>query len=271
MRCAVGGEHQPFALSEQRVNRVKQFFLRARFADNELDIIHQQQIETAQPCFKFDHLVLFQGLNKFDHKPLCAAVEDPRARVRLQIGMSNRVEQMGFALSGCRFEVKRGKLRAFGGRHSLSRVACENIRLAQNKGCESERGVEAYAGGETCIPQSVGRDRHHRGIGAVIGCPPAIRVQIEVSHLPAAGVDADVDFAHFTAGNLPRKRQTLGKTVLHPIGREFGWQIQIERAGFLINSAHLDRLDPLAVQLMTKIFAQSAADIGPVGCKVHCL
>ena len=33
---------------------------------------------------------------------------------------------------------------------------------------------------------------------------------------------------------------------------------------FLVDAANLDRLDPLAVQLMTEILSQSLADVGPI-------
>ena len=58
LRRAVGGEDQPLALGQQRIDRVEQFFLRAGLADDELDIVHQQQVEAAQPRLEFDHLVL---------------------------------------------------------------------------------------------------------------------------------------------------------------------------------------------------------------------
>ncbi len=46
LRRAVGGEDQPLAFGQQRIDRVEQLFLRARLADDELDVVHQQQVET---------------------------------------------------------------------------------------------------------------------------------------------------------------------------------------------------------------------------------
>ena len=59
------------------------------------------------------------------------------------------------------------------------------------------------------------------------------------------------------------------ESVLHPVGGKFGRQEQVERARFLVEAAELDRLDPLAVQLVAQILAQALADVRPIGGQVH--
>jgi hypothetical protein len=77
-------------------------------------------------------------------------------------------------------------------------------------------------------------------------------------------VDLDADVAHFAAGDLPGQRQPVMEAVAHPVGGKFGRQEQVQRAGFLAEAAELDRLDPLAVQLLAQVLAQALADVGPV-------
>lgn len=59
------------------------------------------------------------------------------------------------------------------------------------------------------------------------------------------------------------------ETVTHPVGREFGREIEVERAAVAVQRAELDRLDPLAVQLVPEILAQALTDIGPVGSEIN--
>ena len=184
MRCTVSGKYQTFAFGEQRINRVEQLFLGARFANDELDIVNQQQIEAAQARLKFDHLILLKRLDEFHHETLCAAIKDARARVGLQIGMADGVQKMRFALAGRGLEIERRELRAFGCSHPLGGIASKDVRLAGHKGCKGQRWIKPNAGCETSIAQSVSRDCHHRCISAIIGRTAAIRMQIEISHLP---------------------------------------------------------------------------------------
>jgi hypothetical protein len=75
--------------------------------------------------------------------------------------------------------------------------------------------------------------------------------------------------AHFGAGDLPGEAQPVGKAVGHPVGGELGRQEQVERAGLLAERAELDRLDPLAVELLAQVLAQALADVSPVRSKVE--
>src|SRR5690606_23271996 len=61
----------------------------------------------------------------------------------------------------------------------------------------------------------------------------------------------------------------VGKAVLHPVGREFGGQEQMERAALLAEAAYLDRPDPLAEQLVPQVLAQPLADVRPVCRKIQ--
>ena len=117
---------------------------------------------------------------------------------------------------------------------------------------------------EARIADRIGGDRHHAVIGTVIGGAPPIGVQVQVGDLAATGMHADADIAHFGGCDLPRERQAIRKPVLHPFRREFGGQEQVERARLAVDTADLDRLDPLAVQLMAQILAQALADIRPI-------
>jgi len=73
---------------------------------------------------------------------------------------------------------------------------------------------------------------------------------------------------HFAAGDLPRQTQPVVEAVLYPVGRELGRQVQVERACVLAETAELNRLDPLAEQLVAQILAQPLADVSPIGGEV---
>jgi hypothetical protein len=113
----------------------------------------------------------------------------------------------------------------------------------------------------------------HAHAGAVVGRAVAEAVlpaQIDVGQLAAARVDLDAHVAHFAAGDLPGEAEPVMEAVLHPVGGELRRQEQVERAGFLAEAAELDRLDPLAVKLVTEVLAQSLAYVRPVGGQVQC-
>ena len=84
-----------------------------------------------------------QRLDELDHEALGRAVEDARARVRLQIGMADRVQQVRLALAGRGLEVERRELRL--SRPSAMRcggVAGEHVGRAGDEGGEGQRRVE---------------------------------------------------------------------------------------------------------------------------------
>ena len=59
------------------------------------------------------------------------------------------------------------------------------------------------------------------------------------------------------------------KPVIDPIGRKFGWQEKVQCSGFLFKPADLNRLDPLAVKLMSQILAETLADVSPVSGEIY--
>jgi hypothetical protein len=83
------------------------------------------------------------------------------------------------------------------------------------------------------------------------------------------GMHGDADVAHIVARDLPGEREAIGEAVRHPVGGELGRQEQVQRPGLLAEAAQLDRLDPLAIELLTDILAQAVADVCPVGGKIH--
>ena len=265
---AIGGKDQALALGQERVDRVEQFLLRGGLADDELDIVDEQQIEAAQARLELDHLVLLQRLDEFDHEAFGAAIEDAAARMGLEEAVADGVQEVGLALAGPRLEIERAELGPFGRGHALRCVAGEDIRFARNEGGEGQHRVEPDAGGEAGIADRVGGDRHHPGIGTVIGGAAAIGVDVQIGDLAAAGMHADPHIAHVRAGDFPCQRKAIGKAILHPFGGEFGGQEQVERPRVTVDAADLDRLDPLAVQLVTEILAQALADIAPVRRKI---
>ena len=269
LRCTVCREDQTLAFGQQRIDRIKQLFLRRSLADDELDVVDQQQVEAAQAGFEFEHLVGFERLDEFDHEPLGAAVENAAARMGLQKAVADRVEQMRLALAGRGLEIERRELRLFRCAHALCRVEREHIGLAGDKGGEGQARVETDRAGETGVAQRVRTDCHHRRVGPVIGRTAAIGMQPQIGDLAAARMHLDTHVAHFAAGNLPCQAQPVGKAILDPVGAEFGGQEQVERARVLIDAANLDRPDPLAVQLVAKILAEPLADIGPIRSQVY--
>ena len=180
--------------------------------------------------------------------------------------MADRVQQVGLALTGRRLEIERRELRLLERRHALRCVAGKDVGLAGDEGGKGQRRIEPDRGGEACIRERACGHRNHAG--TIIGGTPTV-IKPQVGQLPPPGVDHDVDLAHFAAGDLPCQLQPVMKPVTHPVGREFGREIEIERAALAIEAAKLDRLDPLAVQLMSQILAQPLTDIGPVSSKVH--
>ena len=64
----------------KRVERVKEFFLRAFLAGDELNIVHQQHIHRAEAIAKTDHAIEAQRVDHFVREFLRADVGEPQPR-----------------------------------------------------------------------------------------------------------------------------------------------------------------------------------------------
>ncbi len=94
-------------------------------------------------------------------------------------------------------------------------------------------------------------------------------MQAQIGDLTASRMHLDADIAHFAAGDLPCQAQAVGKAILDPVGAEFGGQEKVERARILFDATDLDRLDPLAVKLVSQILSQALADVRPIRRQVY--
>ena len=84
------------------VKRVEKLFLRTLLADDELDIVNQQDVVIAVLVPELSHgrfiiggLTFFQGFNQFVGKCLACNVENLLFRVLIQYKMSDGMHQMG--------------------------------------------------------------------------------------------------------------------------------------------------------------------------------
>ena len=202
--------------------------------------------------------------------------------------MADGVQQVGFALTGGGLEVERRELRHLDCGHALGGIGGEHIGGAGDEAGEGERGVEAdggHADGIVRARADIGQGQADGAAflaGGVVGGaatgivrPVAggftrgIAGQTQIGHLAAAGMDGDAHVAHFAAGDFPGEAEPVGKAIRHPVGREFGGQEQIERAGILGKAAQLNRTDPLGEELLTQILLQALNDIGPIGGEIE--
>ena len=170
--------------------------------------------------------------------------------------MADRVQQMRLALPRRGLEIERRELRRFRRGHALRGIIGQHIAFARHEAGKGERGVEACAAklGDG-IGGAGGRGRMIvRGSGT----------DMQLGQLAAAGMDRDADIAHFAASDLPGKREPVREPVVHPVGREFGGKIKVERPRLAAEIAQLDRADPLAVQLLAQVLAQAYANVRPV-------
>ena len=67
--------------------------------------------------------------------------------------------------------------------------------------------------------------------------------------------------AHVGPGDLPGEREPVRKAVRYPVRGKFRRQEQVKRTRFLAEGAELNRLDPLAVKLLTEILAKTLANV----------
>jgi len=73
---------------------VKNFFLRAFFSHDELNIVDQQHVHCMKPLAEAEHLVESQGVDHFNRKFFRAHVAQPRRRIALLDGMPDGMHQV---------------------------------------------------------------------------------------------------------------------------------------------------------------------------------
>jgi len=192
-----------------------------------------------------------------------------------QIGVADCVQQVGLALARGALEVERRELRRLGRGHALCGIRRQYVAGAGYEAGEGLRGIDAgYAlakRGECVAIKRAGQRIGHAGAlcGIVGGAAwAAAAAEAQFGELATPRVHQDAHMAHVRPGNLPREREPISKAVRNPVRRELGRQIQVEGSRLGAVVARLNRLDPLAVDLLTQVLAQALANVGPIGRQV---
>ena len=127
----------------KRVEGVKELFLRAFFPGDELNIVHEENIDRAEAVAKADHAVKAQRIDHFVGEFFGADIREPRRRIALLDQVADRLHQVRLAHSHSAIEKQRvvglGGLLGDG----LGRRVRELIRRANDKGCQIGSGDSA--------------------------------------------------------------------------------------------------------------------------------
>ena len=120
----------------QRVEGVEEFFLRAFFSRDELNVVHQQHVHGVKTFAEADHAVEPQRVDHFDGELLCAYVAQAHRRVALLDGVPDGVHQVGLAHAHA--AVQEQRVVRFGGlfRDGARRGVRKLIGLADHESVE---------------------------------------------------------------------------------------------------------------------------------------
>ena len=150
MRRAVAAEHDLFLRVVQRVERVEELGLRSLLAREELDVVHEQDVNAAVPLAKIQDAIVTHRVDHLVHEPLGRDVRQLQALQMVCDVMSDRVHQMRLAQPHATVNEERvvGTRRRFrdgaagGMRELIRRSDDERVeRVARAQASERIRGV----------------------------------------------------------------------------------------------------------------------------------
>ena len=115
---------------------MEEFFLRAFFSRDELNVVHQQHVHGVKTFAEADHAVEPQRVDHFDGELLCAYVAQAHRRVALLDGVPDGVHQVGLAHAHA--AVQEQRVVRFGGlfRNGARRGVRKLIGLADHESVE---------------------------------------------------------------------------------------------------------------------------------------
>src|ERR1043166_8317137 len=99
MRRAVAAEDDLFLGVMQRVERVEELRLRSFFADDELDVVDEQNVDATISLAKFENAIVANRVDHFVHESLGGDVGQLERGIVRQHVVPDRMHQMRFAKS----------------------------------------------------------------------------------------------------------------------------------------------------------------------------
>ena len=93
----VAGEHDLFVPVEERVERVKKFFLRTLLAAKKLDVVDQKEISLAIAFSELDQITVLDRIDELVDEELTGEVHHLRVFFLRPHVLTNRLHQMRFA------------------------------------------------------------------------------------------------------------------------------------------------------------------------------
>ena len=109
---------------------MQKLFLRRHLANDELDIVDQQDVNGTQPCLKLhDFLAPHRGY-KFHHEFFGGHIQNLCVGIYLSISMADSMHQVGFALARGGLQIERVEQGLVYRRHALCGTQRQNIGLA---------------------------------------------------------------------------------------------------------------------------------------------
>ena len=107
MRRAVAAENDLLLRVVERVKRVEKLGLRALFADDELDVVDEQDVDAAIALAEFENAIVANRIDDFVHETLGRDVGELQPRAVREHVVPDRVHQMRFAESHAAVEEQR--------------------------------------------------------------------------------------------------------------------------------------------------------------------
>ena len=142
LRQAVRGNNDLLLLLVQRIEGVKELFLGAFLAGNELDVVDEQDVHGVETVAEADHAIEAQGVDDLDGELFRADIAETHGRIALLDGVPNGMHQVRFAHAHAAIKEQRvvslGRLFGHGARSSMRKL----IGLADDERIEGVPEIE---------------------------------------------------------------------------------------------------------------------------------
>ena len=196
MRRAVAAEHDLLLRVVQRVERVEELGLRPFLADDELDVVDEQDVHAAVPLAEFENAVVPNRVDDLVHEAFGRDVRELQPRAVRQDVVADRVHQMGLAQTDAAVEEQRVVRTRRRFSHRAAGRVRELIRRADDERVEGVAGTQAADARVIARPSALGlgQIRDFRLVQIVrpagLRCPPAESTTVAPARPTSANASA---------------------------------------------------------------------------------
>ena len=237
-RQAVARHDDLLPVGNQRIERVKEFFLRRILAADELHVVDQQQVHRTDALLEPHDALEAQGADELVHEPLGAEIDDPPLGPQRPRAQPDRVHQMRLAQTDAAMDVEGVERDIVGLRHVQRRRVGELVGFADDEGLETVFLVQP--GSELAVAH------RRRGAGGRRTRPAVPRRKRRTHH--------EFDRLYRRDLQPPQRPYPVAVARRHPVTQEARGRGQHHPP--VVGRFEFDRLDPALEGAVAQLLAQ---------------